>query len=205
MASFSSNNKSRDHGFSSFGKPSPSMASSSSSFASTISSFSSGSSTFFARATSPPRVRRHGQPDQSSSSVRFSIDRPTSPGRSFSMMKQGGSGSAGGSRPVSNRKKMCMCSPTRHPGSFRCALHKSSGGNPGIGGNQSPLYSSTRRLNFRRSAMANSLVRICGVEGELVKRALSALIRPSSHQLRRREDFQPRPSRLSIMSNAEYL
>lgn len=51
--------------------------------------------------------------------------------------------------------------------------------------------------------MTNSLVRIGAVEGELVKRALAALIRPSSHQLRRRCDFQPKPSRLSVMSKAE--
>ncbi|MBA0705392.1 hypothetical protein Golax_017590 [Gossypium laxum] len=58
-------------------------------------------------------------------------------------------------------------------------------------------------LNLRRSAMKNSLVRIGGVEGELVKRALTALIRPSSHQQRRRAAFEPRPSRLSIMSQAD--
>lgn len=53
--------------------------------------------------------------------------------------------------------------------------------------------------------MTNSLVRIGGVEGELVKRALTALIRPSSHQQRRRAAFEPRPSRLSIMSKADDL
>ncbi|PPS18422.1 hypothetical protein GOBAR_AA02151 [Gossypium barbadense] len=58
-------------------------------------------------------------------------------------------------------------------------------------------------LNLRRSAMKNSLVRIGGVEGELVKRALTALIRPSSHQQRRRAAFEPRPSRLSIMSKTD--
>ncbi|KAI4379367.1 hypothetical protein MLD38_005678 [Melastoma candidum] len=63
-----------------------------------------------------------------------------------------------------------------------------------------PRYS-PNRLHARRSAMTNSLVRICGVEGgDLVKRALAALIRPSSHQQRRRAAFQPRPSRLSVMS-----
>ncbi|KAL2537154.1 Uncharacterized protein Fot_18545 [Forsythia ovata] len=49
----------------------------------------------------------------------------------------------------------------------------------------------------------NSLVLIEMVEGDLVKRALSALIWPSSHQHRRQFDFQPCPSRLSIMSKAE--
>ncbi|KAF2550247.1 hypothetical protein F2Q68_00036745 [Brassica cretica] len=45
--------------------------------------------------------------------------------------------------------------------------------------------------------MTNSLVRIGGVEGEWVRRALTTLIRPSSHQLKRRSAYQPRPSRLS--------
>ncbi|KAL2928135.1 Cell division protein ZipA [Bienertia sinuspersici] len=59
------------------------------------------------------------------------------------------------------------------------------------------------RLNMRRSAMTNSLVRIGTVEGgEWVKRALATLIRPCAHQQRRRADFQPRPSRLSVMSMA---
>ncbi|KAJ1407787.1 hypothetical protein SESBI_24071 [Sesbania bispinosa] len=61
----------------------------------------------------------------------------------------------------------------------------------------------SNRLNMRRSAMKNSLVRIGGVEGEWVKRALTALIRPSSHQQRRRTGFETRPSRVSTMSKAE--
>lgn len=92
-----------------------------------------------------------------------------------------------------------MCSPTTHPGSFRCSLHKNFGSN---NGHSSSNYSPNNRLDARRSAMKNSLVRIGGVEGDLVRRALSALIRPSSHQQRRRAAFQPRPSRLSNMSKA---
>ncbi|KAK4388635.1 hypothetical protein Sango_2200500 [Sesamum angolense] len=94
-------------------------------------------------------------------------------------------------------------SPSSHPlRSFRCALHKNSFG--GGARNHSIPYS-PNRLNMRRSAMTNSLVRIGTVEGDLVKRALAALIRPSSHQQRRRGDFQPRSSRLSVMSRAEDL
>jgi len=90
-----------------------------------------------------------------------------------------------------------MCSPTTHPGSFRCALHKNVGNTA-----SSSIAYSPNRLNMRRSAMTNSLVRINTVEGDLVKRALAALIRPSSHHHRRRAAFQPRPSRLSNMSKA---
>ncbi|KAJ8528068.1 hypothetical protein K7X08_015519 [Anisodus acutangulus] len=124
----------------------------------------------------------------SSSSIRFTLDRETSPNRSIS---------------VTNRqKKTCMCSPTNHPGSFRCSMHKKMAVRSSSSHQRSSSYGSNNsiRLHMRRSAMTNSLVRIGTVEGELVKRALAALIRPSSHQQRRRADFQRRPSRLSLVS-----
>ncbi|XP_058725799.1 uncharacterized protein LOC131597102 [Vicia villosa] len=93
---------------------------------------------------------------------------------------------------LSHRKKRtCMCSPSMHPGSFRCRLHKNSG---------SAIAQSQKSLYTRRSAMMNSLVRIRGIEEELVRRALVAPIRCPSHKQRRRFDFQPRPSRFSVMS-----
>ncbi|CAH9086818.1 unnamed protein product [Cuscuta europaea] len=172
-----------------------------SSFASsTSSSFCSSPSTgYFNRSASPTRVNLHGFAPPTPS-VRFSIDRSISPRRSVAVShrdqvvrKQ----SIG--NPLANLpKKTCMCSPTTHPGSFRCSLHKNLNNRPSI--SYSP-----NRLNARRSAMTNSLVRIGTVEGDLVKRALAALIRPSSHQQRRRGDFQPRPSRLSRMTKADDL
>ncbi|KAK9699912.1 hypothetical protein RND81_08G203700 [Saponaria officinalis] len=98
-------------------------------------------------------------------------------------------------------KKTCMCSPTSHPGSFRCAIHRNNDHNSRES-SRSSISCSPMRLNLRRSAMTNSLVRIGTVEGDWVRRALTALIRPSSHQQRRRGEFRPRPSRLSIMSTA---
>ncbi|XP_050206564.1 uncharacterized protein LOC126656119 [Mercurialis annua] len=189
-------------------------SSSSTAFAYSSSSFASRSSNLFSpsqcihhhyqRSTSPPRVHLRGSTTaatRSAPSVRFSFDRPISPNRSIT--------SSVNTHPRAQQvvrkpaKKTCMCSPTNHPGSFRCSLHKNFG-NGNI--TQSAGYSSSNtRLNARRSAMTNSLVRICGVEGDLVKRALSALIRPSSHQQRRRAGFQTRPSRLSVMSKAEEL
>ena len=127
------------------------------------------------RSTSPTRLNLYSSPP-TSPSVRFSLDRPISPSRSISV----------------NQKRTCMCSPTTHKGSFRCGLHKNS--------SESSAPCRSNRLNDRRSAMTNSLVRIGTVEGEIVKRALAALIRPSSHNQRRRVGFQQRPSRLSIMS-----
>ncbi|CAI9113921.1 OLC1v1014626C1 [Oldenlandia corymbosa var. corymbosa] len=165
--------------------------------------FCSSSSTFAARggnglmtrSASPTRVNLYRSVSPTSS-VRLS----TSPRRSIVASPR--------RSPQSNRavapsqKKTCMCSPTTHPGSFRCSLHKSVTRNYH---QASPYGRSSHQLNMRRSAMTNSLVRIGTVEGDLVKRALAALIRPSSHNLRRRGDFQPRPSRLSTMSKADDL
>ncbi|XP_062148338.1 uncharacterized protein LOC133857194 [Alnus glutinosa] len=178
-----------------YGSQSHSRSSSSSYFASSTSTFSSRSSRFFTRSTSPTRINLCGT-SPSASSVRFSIDRSTSPNRSISVSPRGVGGSSGQIVKGQGSKRTCMCSPTTHPGSFRCSLHKGFGSQPAV-----PY--SPNRLNARRSAMTNSLVRIGGVEGDLVKRALAALIRPSSHQQRRRSNFQPRPSRLSVMSKAE--
>ncbi|XP_010927347.1 uncharacterized protein [Elaeis guineensis] len=177
---------------------------SSSAFASSSSSFSSRSSTFFHhnRPSSPTRVNLVGASPAPVPSVRFSLDqhrRPTSPGRSLAVADHHLS-----PRPIASpapQRRTCMCSPTNHPGSFRCSLHKGLHLHPHHQNHAS--FSPSNRLNARRSAMTNSLVRIGTVEGEWVKRALTALIRPSSHQQRRRAAFQPRRSRLSVMSKAD--
>ncbi|KAG6422241.1 hypothetical protein SASPL_118806 [Salvia splendens] len=172
------------------------------------SSISSSAATFSAR--SDPRLRSDSLLGRSTSPTRVSLGRSVSPSSSVRF-------SASQRRPIASHhqkhsqrslpKKTCMCSPTTHPGSFRCSLHKNSIVT-GYGGSQaspSSSYRSSHQLNMRRSAMTNSLVRIGTVEGDLVRRALAALIRPSSHSLRRRHDFQPRPSRLSVMSKADGL
>ncbi|MFS7917328.1 hypothetical protein Hanom_Chr03g00187721 [Helianthus anomalus] len=169
----------------------------SNSFASSTSTFTTTSSSFFQnRSASPTRVNMYGS-SPSPSSVRFS------PSRSISVVPNGNNPAV--KKPLQAPKRMCMCSPTSHPGSFRCNMHKNSNNSNNNSGNNTVSYPSNR-LNARRSAMTNSLVRIGTVEGgDLVKRALSALIRPSSHQQRRRTSFQPRPSRLSVMTRAEDL
>ncbi|CAO2827763.1 unnamed protein product [Amaranthus hypochondriacus] len=161
-------------------RPSASFASSSSSFT---------SRTFIHRASSQTRVNLYSN---GASAVRFNSG-SVSPNRSISAQ------SIKRQPATAGPKKTCMCSPTTHPGSFRCSLHKSSGLNRSI--SDRPYKSN--RLFARRSAMTNSLVRIGTVEGDLVKRALAALIRPSSHQQRRRCGFQQRKSRLSVMTMAE--
>ncbi|XP_071717182.1 uncharacterized protein [Rutidosis leptorrhynchoides] len=171
--------------------------SSSTAFASTTSAFTSNSTSFFqSRSASPSPVNLYG--NSPSSSVRFSfVNRPISPSRSISSLPRNNN-----QKQLETPKRTCMCSPTSHPGSFRCSLHKNTKNNCNQSSNTASYPSN--RLNARRSAMTNSLVRIGTVEGgDLVKRALAALIRPSSHQQRRRTSFQARPSRLSVMSKAD--
>ncbi|XP_074353757.1 uncharacterized protein LOC141692729 [Apium graveolens] len=143
---------------------------------------------------SPTRVNLCASSNSLSPLISFSIDRPSSPSRSISTSRKQVLKKPSHNQ-LRSQKRTCMCSPTSHPGSFRCSLHKNLA-------NQTASYPANR-LNARRSAMTNSLVRIGTVEGDLMKRALSALIRPSSHHQKRRGSFESRPSRLSIMSKAD--
>ncbi|XP_043692293.1 uncharacterized protein LOC122642779 [Telopea speciosissima] len=205
-----SSSRTKPHGFQRSVSPSgrfyssSTTSSSSTGFAYFSSSFSSGSIGFFHRSTSPTCVSLYGFGSVSSSpSVRFSIDRSISPSRSIAastrdqVVKKHSNPMSSPSCP----RRTCMCSPTTHSGSFRCSLHKGFNSHHH---HHSGSYPSNR-LNAWRSAMTNSLVRIGTVEGEWVKRALAALIRPSSHRQRRRAAFRPGPSRLSNMSKAQDL
>ncbi|KAL8232284.1 hypothetical protein R6Q57_002062 [Mikania cordata] len=184
------------------------ISSSSSAFASSMSTFSSP-----ARSMSPTIITVCGSYISSSPTVRSSIDhRRTSPNRSVASTSPSRNinMNRGRDRNVNNKvawshgsKKTCLCSPTTHPGSFRCSLHKNSNARNSTGSHVSTVTYQSHRLYARRSAMTNSLVRNGTVEGDLMKRALAAFIRPSSHQQRRRSDFRPRPSRLSVMSKAD--
>ncbi|XP_004486636.1 uncharacterized protein [Cicer arietinum] len=178
-------------------------------------------------SSSAAKVKLHGHrttppsPPSPSSTVRFSVEqRPESPGRRSITVKKDTRNSNAVPSSSEKRTRKCMCSPTTHAGSFRCAYHKRMAEQEQQRRekqqqkqqqvqqqqqqqvHQQTAWSRSRKLNLRRSAMKNSLVRI-GVEGEIVKRTLTTLIRPSSHELRRREAFQPKPSRLSIMSKAQ--
>ncbi|KAG5242751.1 hypothetical protein OIU77_029854 [Salix suchowensis] len=82
--------------------------------------------------------------------------------------------------------RTCLCSPTIHPGSFRCSLHRSfrrvsSGSRTGRGG-------SNPGWELALVSRANSF-----------KAILLQIIEPSSHDRHRRRDFQPRPTRFCLM------
>ncbi|XP_037450328.1 uncharacterized protein LOC119320324 [Triticum dicoccoides] len=101
--------------------------------------------------------------------------------------------SVSGSSPSSTRsRRFCTCSPTNHPGSFRCSLHKARKQAAPAGSSKPASPPSTRgpgskRMNSRQCA----------------RRALapSAAAQQSQH-LRRAGGLIPRTSRLSAMSMA---
>ncbi|GER37075.1 serine-rich protein-related [Striga asiatica] len=115
----------------------------------------------------------------------FALDRPVHSNRVVSS-------STGSDKP---QRRTCMCSPTNHPGSFRCSLHKGVSGGGVSGGSKAATCGGSGGLSMRRSAVGNSLARLGAAKG-----GLAALIRPSSCHQRRRGEFRPGPSRLSAMS-----
>ncbi|KAG4932848.1 hypothetical protein AAZX31_17G103500 [Glycine max] len=87
-----------------------------------------------------------------------------------------------GSRTMKSQpSRTCMCSPTNHPGSFRCSMHK-----------KPPLAAAvpSKWESSPMAAKANSL-----------KATLLQMIKPSSHDHHKRKTFQPKPTRFSLMNN----
>ncbi|XP_038710966.1 uncharacterized protein LOC120005412 [Tripterygium wilfordii] len=82
------------------------------------------------------------------------------------------------SRPQTHART-CLCSPSRHPGSFRCSIHR----NP----NRTPARVSPNEW-----------------EMSMIKKVLLQIVKPSNHdkqkRRKRRRDFQPQPSRFCLMN-----
>ncbi|KFK26276.1 hypothetical protein AALP_AA8G225800 [Arabis alpina] len=106
---------------------------------------------------------------------------------------------------VANQKRKCLCSPTTHPGSFRCGFHRrleiekiktlNSPSSPVKGNN-----SFGSGLNLRKVALVNSLAKIGSVEAERFRKSLMAsLVKPAGLHIRRRSDFRPRLSRFCVL------
>ncbi|GMY35737.1 Serine-rich protein-related [Fagus crenata] len=83
--------------------------------------------------------------------------------------------------------RTCLCSPTKHPGSFRCSLHR----------NPHPQKSLTRRMvRVSRSQWELAVI----AKANSFKAFLLQIIKPSSHDLQRRRNFQPKPTRFCMMN-----
>lgn len=90
-------------------------------------------------------------------------------------------------RESSSRRASCLCSPTSHPGSFRCSLHRSS---------RSPARISDPKPQKKRVLDPSLLSKVGAVKAFLMQ-----LIKPSSRHLQRRRNFQPKPTRFCGLNN----
>ncbi|KAM0911040.1 hypothetical protein ACQ4PT_013755 [Festuca glaucescens] len=130
-----------------------------------------------------------------------------SPGKSVSVSSPKASSAAAKSR------QSCMCSPTNHPGSFRCSKHKGRKQEAPAGHNKpatsppsapslfSGVSSGACSLGAKRTGSA--LVPVGGAveSGTWARRALAPSPQ-SQHRRRGAGGFRPRPSRLSAVSFA---
>ncbi|KAM6579981.1 hypothetical protein CsatA_003755 [Cannabis sativa] len=85
--------------------------------------------------------------------------------------------------------RTCLCSPTSHPGSFRCSLHR----NP----HKPSRSTSTSRVRVSSGQWKTGMED----KANTIKALLLQLIKPSSHDLQRRRNFQPRPTRFCLMNS----
>ncbi|KAG2654696.1 uncharacterized protein LOC120653775 [Panicum virgatum] len=92
--------------------------------------------------------------------------------------------------PGNSKKLTCLCSPTNHPGSFRCSRHRN-----GPRGSAAPIGGEAGPSPRVRAAMGGRSVRAL-----LLQRISCPSDRDRQRQRRRSGDFQPRPSRLRLMN-----
>ncbi|CAI8583870.1 unnamed protein product [Vicia faba] len=94
------------------------------------------------------------------------------------------------------KSRTCLCSPTTHPGSFRCSMHKNK---PQRSIPKNPFKSNTsHHLNESASSSSSSMV----VKANSLKTFLLQVIKPSSHDVHRRKNFQPKPTRFCLMNTS---
>lgn len=101
-----------------------------------------------------------------------------------------------------HQKRKCMCSPTTHPGSFRCAFHRCLENEKNRTLNSQTQLSkcvnttSNSGLNLRKMVLVNWLARITSVEAERLRKSLAAsMVKPPPLHIGRRFDFRPQPNR----------
>ncbi|VAI50871.1 unnamed protein product [Triticum turgidum subsp. durum] len=121
-----------------------------------------------------------------------------SPAKSVSVSSSSSSSPAAG-----KSRRSCMCSPTNHPGSFRCGLHKERRQAAPSGKSKPGSPPSIGSADSKQ--MGSALVRLVPMEsGHWARRALapSPAAQQSLQHRRRVGRSRPRPSRLSAVSMA---
>ncbi|KAJ9178977.1 hypothetical protein P3X46_010813 [Hevea brasiliensis] len=99
----------------------------------------------------------------------------------------------------SSSTRTCLCSPTTHPGSFKCSLHRNSKGiyaKSKAHMNQMEVSASSSSSSSSRTAAAKSKnIVMMASKANLIKAFLMQIIKPSSHSLQRRRNFKPKLTR----------
>ncbi|XVF74809.1 hypothetical protein PTKIN_Ptkin13bG0140900 [Pterospermum kingtungense] len=100
------------------------------------------------------------------------------------------------SSSASSSTRTCLCSPTKHPGSFRCSLHRSLG--------SVPTKSATPHVNRQKEKSKADMVMVTVTTSKacLIKAFLMQIIKPSSHDLQRRRNFHPKPTRFCLLNSS---
>lgn len=98
----------------------------------------------------------------------------------------------------SSTARTCLCSPSTHPGSFRCGLHR--GGYRKVSATKSTAAHinkmDSKNNNEKKMMMLNTASKT-----NLIKAFLMQIIKPASHDLQRRRNFQPnKPTRFCQMN-----
>ncbi|KAF7081107.1 hypothetical protein CFC21_085080 [Triticum aestivum] len=104
-----------------------------------------------------------------------------------------------------SRRSSCMCSPTNHPGSFRCSLHKERKQAAPAGSSNSSRPASPPSPPSTSKSTGGALAWLIPMgSGHWARRALapSPAAQQSLQHRRRAGGFRPRPSRLSAVSTA---
>ncbi|KAK4350197.1 hypothetical protein RND71_029510 [Anisodus tanguticus] len=94
------------------------------------------------------------------------------------------------SRKVTTSSRTCLCSPTSHPGSFRCSLHRKQF----IG---TSMSHSTHKSDVSFKNTTSTTTDMSKVN--LFKDFLTHFIKPTNHHQQRKKNFQPRPTRFCIL------
>ncbi|KAK9706250.1 hypothetical protein RND81_07G113300 [Saponaria officinalis] len=99
---------------------------------------------------------------------------------------------------MSSKKKArttCLCSPTNHPGSFRCHRHRNTNSNGNGNGNSNSKQCATKKWEAAKK-MAKD--KECSSKAVLLQ--MMMIINPSSHHLHRKTNFQAKPSRFYVLN-----
>lgn len=92
---------------------------------------------------------------------------------------------------TASSSRLCLCAPTTHPGSFRCSLHR----RPSNSSHKTPQPLPPPHGSQSKAATTTT-------DHYFLKAFLMQIVKPSSHGLQRRGNFQPKPSRFCNIVSA---